>query len=430
MNGNGNGRNYEKPAGAIAPEEHLESQPASKDNRAVNKIPLLSYFTGAGFLDIGFAKSNFDIIWRNEKNPHFARGFQYGMAALHNSNTSYPVNTTSILGLKRKTVEREAFNGLGKPETFGMIGGPPCPDFAAGGKHRGGEGDNGRLTRIFVNHILALEPAFFVIENVFGLFKTRNHQIFFNGQKKRLEERYWVDASILNALDYGVPQHRERGFLVGFRKDWLSQHTDLIPVAGGDMFGCVVSPKFKEARTRFEWPGRTRFGATPPPPKPSGIPDELMVGTHICDPADDLRELPNGLDMFRAYSDKFNRIDEGDDHRKSFKRLHRWRFSPAAAYGNNEVHLHPLYPRRLSVREVLRIQSVPDKYALPPDLTLTHKFKMAGNGVPVRLAEAVACSVVNFLQHIRYDAHHDEIVEQPAVSQHVQPVLAYPARTI
>lgn len=412
-----NGRHDEKLARTTLPKERFESLAASKDEQARTKIPLLSYFTGAGFLDIGFAKSNFDIIWRNEKNPHFARGFQYGMAALHNSNTPYPVNTTSILGLKRKTVEREAFNGLGKPETFGMIGGPPCPDFAAGGKHRGGEGNNGRLTRIFVNHILALEPAFFVIENVFGLFKTRNHQLFFNGQKKRLEARYWVDASVLNALDYGVPQHRERGFLVGFHRGWLSRHTDLMPVAAGDLFGCVASPEFKGARTGYEWPGRTKFGGSPPP-KPHGIPDELMVGTYICDPTNDPREIPNGQDVFRAYSDKFKTIEEGDDRRKSFKRLHRWRFSPTAAYGNNEVHLHPAYPRRLSVREVLRIQSVPDGYALPPDLPLSHKFKMVGNGVPVKLAEAVASSVVQFLEQIRYQGLQGQAGEQSTISPH------------
>ena len=88
-----------------------------------------------------------------------------------------------------------------------------------------------------------------------------------------------------------------------------------------------------------------------------------------------------------------------DSSGKSFKRLHRWRYSPAAAYGNNEVHLHPKEPRRLSVREVLRLQTVPDTYALPKDLTLTAKFKMVGNGVPVILAKAVADSILDFLNN-------------------------------
>jgi DNA (cytosine-5)-methyltransferase 1 len=97
-------------------------------------------------------------------------------------------------------------------------------------------------------------------------------------------------------------------------------------------------------------------------------------------------------------------IPEGDVSRKSFKRLHRWRFSPTAAYGNNEVHLHPTLPRRLTVREALRIQSVPDTYILPEDMPLTHKFKTIGNGVAVKLAYAVACSIRNMIEGGPHDA--------------------------
>ena len=78
---------------------------------------------------------------------------------------------------------------------------------------------------------------------------------------------------------------------------------------------------------------------------------------------------------------------------KSFKRLHRFFYSPNVAYGNNEVHLHPTEPRRISVAEALALQSVPREYAFPEDMTLTAKFKAVGNGVPVKLAEHVAKSI-------------------------------------
>ena len=87
-----------------------------------------------------------------------------------------------------------------------------------------------------------------------------------------------------------------------------------------------------------------------------------MVGPLICD-LDEIAKLPNGVEGFTPKSDKFNWIPEGDVSRKSFKRLHRWRYSPAVAYGNNEVHLHPTQPRRLTVREAMRIQTdLPPKY--------------------------------------------------------------------
>ncbi len=94
---------------------------------------------------------------------------------------------------------------------------------------------------------------------------------------------------------------------------------------------------------------------------------------------------------------ELNSIDEGETNRPSFKRLHRYRYSPTASYGNNEVHLHPYLNRRLSVREALRIQGVDDSYILPSNLPLSKKFKMIGNGVPVPLAKEVAISLKNFL---------------------------------
>ena len=90
-------------------------------------------------------------------------------------------------------------------------------------------------------------------------------------------------------------------------------------------------------------------------------------------------------------------IREGDTHRPSFKRLHRYRYSPTTCYGNNEVHLHPYENRRLSVREALRIQGVDDSYALPAKPGLSKKFKMTGNGVPVPLARMVAESLRDFV---------------------------------
>ena len=62
--------------------------------------------------------------------------------------------------------------------------------------------------------------------------------------------------------------------------------------------------------------------------------------------------------------------------------MHRWRYSPTAAYGNNEVHIHPYKPRRISVAEALAIQSLPAIFELPETMTLSDMFKSIGNGVP------------------------------------------------
>ena len=73
------------------------------------------------------------------------------------------------------------------------------------------------------------------------------------------------------------------------------------------------------------------------------------------------------------------------------------RTTKSACFGNNEVFLHPYENRRLTVREALRIQGVDDKYVWGAD-RLSQKFKIISNGVPVPLAQAVAKSVLKFLE--------------------------------
>jgi len=154
-------------------------------------------------------------------------------------------------------------------------------------------------------------------------------------------------------------------------------------------FPWEVHQLFWNPKKSFAWPGTDIFGSSPIQPL---APVELMVGPLLLG-GEKTAKLPNGTDCFVPYSQKFHEILEGDVSRKSFKRLHRWRYSPAAAYGNNEVHLHPLEPRRISVREAMRIQTVPDTYSLPSSMPLSAKFKTIGNGVPVKLASAVAATI-------------------------------------
>ncbi|HXM46357.1 MAG TPA: DNA cytosine methyltransferase [Pyrinomonadaceae bacterium] len=378
----------------------VATQSPRKPKRTISKpvvpstgqTPVISYFTGGGFLDLGFLSHGFKVVWRNENNPAFADAYEHGMAALLGQKDEHVIkNRSSILSIPCKQVLKEAFHNTGKPQTFGVIGGPPCSDFANGGKHKGGKGQNGMLTKVFVDHILEIQPSFFLLENVKGLFQI--HRPFLNRLIAKLNIRYDTSLKLLDALDYGVPQSRERMFLVGFEKRWLKNSLAIDEdLNGNGMWFPWRRKNHRDAKNAYAWPGQDPFGGSPE--KPAGIPEKLMVGTWICDPQLDVTTLPNGLDQFVAKSTKFHRINEGDDSRKSFKRLHRWRYSPTAAYGKNEVHLHPIHPRRLSVREVMRIQTIPDEYVLPEKMSLSHKFRLVSNGVPVKLAEAVAASFV------------------------------------
>lgn len=374
------------------------------DENKFHYPPILSFFTGAGFLDLGFCLAGFPVVWRNEFCQKFVQGFEYGMASMGRKDKID--NTFSIVDLGPNQISKEAFNNLPRPDVFGIIGGPPCPDFSVGGKNRGQEGERGRLSLIYTNRILELQPTFFMFENVPGLLRTSKHRQFLSHLMTLFSKKYFLDLRVVNALDYGVPQDRERMIMVGFSKRWVSKNlgisTSKIDAhnkgliihlkSSPDKFAHSWFPwhkgrKYEDVKTNYDWPDKNPFGSDVK--KPKDLPEDLMVGPLICDQKV-LKRLKNSDEAFIPYSDKFKIILEGDVSRKCFKRLHRWRYSPAAAYGNNEVHLHPILPRRLSVREAMRIQTVPDSYAFPKEMSLTHKFKTIGNGVPVRLAKAIA----------------------------------------
>lgn len=368
-------------------------------------IPLISFFTGAGFLDLGFELEGFEGVWHNENDEWFARAFENGLSGVLQKQRMIECRE-SIVDVGPSGIIRAVFGDrvnrkrtFGETNIFGVIGGPPCPDFSIGGKNRGECGDNGRLTHIYVDRICDLRPTFFVLENVKGLARTLRHREFLDRMLHRLEleGRFRVDVAVLNAIDFGVPQDRERIFVVGVLEPWLRRQSRKIEVGARGWFPWPLVEQYNGAKARYRWPTVDRFGSNPLPPP--DIPIELTV-SHAIGNTHDLACLPNGTEGFVAYSDKFKQVGEGDTSRKSFKRLHRWRFSPTAAYGNNEVHLHPFLPRRITVREAMRIQSAPDSYHLPGDMPLSKKFKIIGNAVPVTLARAVAASMASFLKGV------------------------------
>jgi DNA (cytosine-5)-methyltransferase 1 len=157
-----------------------------------------------------------------------------------------------------------------------------------------------------------------------------------------------------------------------------------------------VNEKYHNSATKYNWGKQVPFGKSLT--KPLDVPIELCVESCLI-PTKELNSIPNASEFFTLYKpiEQLCEIEEGETNRPSFKRLHRFKYSPTTCYGNNEVHLHPYLHRRLSAREALRIQGVPDEYVLPSEISLSKKFKMIGNGVPVPLAEAVAKAVLNFI---------------------------------
>jgi DNA (cytosine-5)-methyltransferase 1 len=370
---------------------------------------IFSFFAGSGFLDLGFETSGFNIVYVNEIFAPFIAAYRYSREVLKMRSPKYGYHhgeaadvTKLILGKEAQYLQELVKDCRKSHNIIGFIGGPPCPDFSIGGKNRGSLGDNGQLSASYIELICRNLPDFFLFENVKGLWKTTKHRLFFESLKQQLlEAGYILTERLINAIEYGVPQDRERIILIGFKNNFFWQRKiafdqKLLSEEAFPWNNYILYPQ--EKVFAYPWSRCEPFQENSLIPCPDGILEELTVEYWFR--KNNVLKHPNAEHYFqpRAGITRFAAVQEGDNSRKSFKRLHRWRYSPTACYGNNEVHLHPYKIRRISVAEALAIQSLPENFALPENMSLTNMFKTIGNGVPYLASKALAETILNFLK--------------------------------
>src|SRR5690554_1673015 len=345
-----------------------------------DQVGLFSFFSGAGFLDLGFERTaGFETVWVNEFHAPFMEiykgsrehlgilspKFGYHLRSIEDFSTPEPLDQ---LKAAMKAVRREY-------ALTGFIGGPPCPDFSVGGKNKGHEGENGKLSGTYINLICEVKPDFFLFENVKGLWRTKKHRQFYEALKERLvRSGYFITEKLINAIEYGTPQDRDRIIMIGFHRSFLQANryqdngTNFLWNFDWDM------ARRYDSRIVFDlpWPLTEPFDAKGDLKSvPENIPVELTVEHWFNKNKVEAHANRHMFFKPRAGLAKFEVIPEGDDKKKSYKRLHRWRYSPTAAYGNNEVHLHPYKARRITVAEALALQSLPKDFVVPEHISLT-----------------------------------------------------------
>lgn len=370
-----------------------------------DKIGIFSFFAGAGFLDLGFEKTNrFETLFVNEYYKNFTNIYISARKKLDILPPKYGIQiadiTENLTNLNSLFLSDNLKDARKTYNLIGFIGGPPCPDFSIAGKNKGKDGENGKLSATYVELICRLKPDFFLFENVKGLYRTSKHRAFFESIKRNLiSEGYYLTEKLINAIEYGAPQNRERIILIGFQRNVLG---DL----GFKMNGSPIIKNFNwekntiykaESILSLKWPNLEPFVKDSIKICPQNLPIELTVEYWFN--KNNVYNHKNARNYFtpRAGIEKFKIIDEGDDLKKSYKRLHRWRYSPTAAYGNNEVHLHPYKERRISASEALAIQSLPKEFEIPENISLTDMFKSIGNGVPYLAAYGLANTILDFI---------------------------------
>lgn len=196
----------------------------------MNKLNIFSFFSGSGFLDLGFELNGYSIELVNEFSSSFINAYKYSRKQMGLKVPKYGYSNIDINEYLEKRSEEllhyitDARQG---DNLVGFIGGPPCPDFSVAGKQRGRYGDNGKLSLSYVQLIISQQPDFFLFENVKGLWKTAKHREFYEELKTMLSESgYYMTDRLTNAIEFGAPQNRDRILLFGVNKKLFPNCTE------------------------------------------------------------------------------------------------------------------------------------------------------------------------------------------------------------
>jgi DNA (cytosine-5)-methyltransferase 1 len=183
-------------------------------------IRTLSLFSGAGGLDIGFHDAGFDIVgmveieaaFSNSLRENVGPGMYFSEAEVHNIDIREFLADDS----------QDHLPGWFQEGIDFIIGGPPCQTFSAAGRRASGvlgtSDERGVLFEEYIRLLKMLRPKGFLFENVYGITGAQNGEAFAQITEGFEQAGYRIELRVLDAADYGVPQHRERLFIVGTRK--------------------------------------------------------------------------------------------------------------------------------------------------------------------------------------------------------------------
>lgn len=326
---------------------------------------LISLFSGAGGLDLGFEKAGFNISMANE--------YDKGIWATYEANHSASLIKGDIRNIKDTDFPNEI---------DGIIGGPPCQSWSEAGSLRGINDSRGQLFFDYIRILKNKQPKFFLAENVSGMLASRHSEAVKNIIQQFEDCGYNLTLTLVNAADYGVPQDRKRVFYIGFRKDLKIDFK----------FPNPTTPNAKDKLTM-----KDAIGDLVDTPVPA-LPKNKTNGN---------LEIPNHEYYIGAYSTIF----------MSRNRVRGWNEQAFTVQASGrQCQLHPQAPkmkfveknkrifvpgyedlyRRLTVRECARIQGFPDDFKFIYT-DVDYGYKMIGNAVPINLAYIIACSIKDAL---------------------------------
>lgn len=343
-----------------------------------DKVQVASLFTGAGGLDIGFNKlSEYKIISHLDFDEDAIQTLEAN------------ANQTEYIGKDAEIIPQDIreYKGDGIPasEVDLVIGGPPCQPFSAAARRTGGiegvDDEDGKLFLAYVRLLERWQPRGFLLENVYGI--TSDEKGWAMIAEAFNDAGYEVTHRTLDAADYGVPQHRERTFIVGTREDLTIDYQFPRPTHGPD------SHTGKDLITA----GEALEGLNQKAVAAKGPYEITSKHAHLLD------DIPPGLN-YSFYTEKLGHPKPVFGWRSRFSDylykadpeapVRTLKAQPGAASG--PFHWEN---RKFTEAELKRLQTFPDRYIL--EGSYSKVVKQIGNSVPPRLAEVLAKSIADQL---------------------------------
>ena len=345
--------------------------------RRKRALRVASLFSGAGGLDFGFERAlggrAFHVVWANEYDktitPTFRKNFPKtrlveGSIARLNSDDLHD-GTLSLLP-----------SAGPKGAIAGLLGGPPCQSWSEAGARRGSDDPRGQLFFQYIRILRLLKPAFFLAENVSGILFERHKEALGRILEEFRLSGYNVYYSKLNAVDYEVPEDRERVIFVGFRSD--------LPLEKPFAFPGPVKRK-KTLEVIRKWASTAKpFD----PKKREKKQNEWMEGGFS--PIFLSRNRVRSWDepSFTVQATARHAPLHPDAGKMVKVDADQFKFAPGSE-GKGLV-------RRLTVREAAEVQTFPSSFTFEYT-NVVNGYKMVGNAVPVKFAKHLANAIYKYL---------------------------------
>lgn len=355
----------------------------------MSKYKIMDLFAGVGGLSYGFSRmDDFEILIANEIEKDISIAY-----TLNHPNVK--MLNCDINSLTEETL-KNALNG----QTIDIIvGGPPCQSYSTLGKRQ--MDDRANLFMQYKRILNIVQPKAFVFENVTGILSMDKGNLFKNVQKEFSELNYDLKYQILNAVDYGVPQQRERVILVGFKGK--NNYEYPLPTHGEglkpyvtlkDAIGDLPVLKSGESSTEYNLEKSNEFLS------------------FIKQNSSELLEhnAPNNgehlIKIMHALKDGQSKDDLPEDIRpksgygNTYAKL--WWEKPSTTITRNFACpsssrcIHPRDSRAMTVREGARLQSFPDDYKFYGSDGM--KRLEIGNAVPPLLSMAIAKQMLKAME--------------------------------